>query len=164
MSQAGVSAFENAARSRAVARVLFLGVIGAWFVVVAVWVFHNPTPLPDPLALLPWIAAIALMNLLPLSKDRVHFAADVPVALAASLVLEPFSVLVVTLVGAFDPREFRREVTPTTALFNRVQVSAADTAGAYAVHILARAPSRSPWILGLAVVFLGTSIGLNTIL
>lgn len=57
-------------------------------------------------------------------------AFDLPIVLGAGLVFGPLGAGLVGLIGAFDIRELRRDLSFSRALFNRAQVSLSGIAGA----------------------------------
>src|SRR5439155_333195 len=105
--------------------------------------------------LLPWIAMMAVANLLPVSGwYSTSLAPDLPIAVAASLILNPIEIGVVAFIGAFDPKELRREISARKAIYNRVQVSMADLIGSLVGHAILSHPSVSPLSLPVALAVL----------
>lgn len=71
-----------------------------------------------------WAALIGLVELLPVPAWRgLTISVGFPLLMVVAFLYEPAAAAVVALVGASDPREFRREVTLLRALFNRCQVA-----------------------------------------
>jgi signal transduction histidine kinase len=112
--------------------------------------------------LLPWIAVMAFANLLPVSGwYSASLAPDLPIAVAAALILNPVEVGVVAFLGAFDPKELRRDIPARKAIYNRVQVSGADLIGSLVGHAILSRPSVSPLSLPVALVVLATIVIVN---
>jgi signal transduction histidine kinase len=115
--------------------------------------------------LLPWVGAIALINLLPLAGwQSTALAADLPIGIAASLLLTPLQTGLVMFLGVFDSREFRGQISPTKAIFNRSQVSLANLLASLVVHMIVHSPATSPVIVPLAFLSLSLVTALNYIL
>ena len=113
--------------------------------VVAVLALHLSRH-PDLVAqhhLLFWCAAVAVVELLPVPVSRVlQLSLSFPILLGVAILFDPLTAGAVAFIGAFDSREFRREVTAITALFNRTQIAISVIAGSAVFHALAtiRAP------------------------
>ncbi len=94
--------------------------------------------------LLLWAALIAFVELLPVPAWRgVHLSLGLPLLMAVAVYFVPGAAAVTALVGAFDPRELRREVSFLRALFNRSQVALSVLAASFAFHSMA--DLTSPW-------------------
>lgn len=90
-----------------------------------------------PRDLMVWIALAALSSLAPVPSGRgAWLAFDLPIVLGAGLVFGPLGAGLVGLIGAFDIRELRRDLSLSRALFNRAQVSLSGIAGAAVFHSL----------------------------
>jgi signal transduction histidine kinase len=114
------------------------------------------------LELAPWIILLFIANLLPISAK--HFAdltADWPIHVAAALVLPPVEAALVAFLGAFDPRELRRQIGLGKALFNRGAAGLMVFAASSVVQSAAPSPSSSPLILLLSLAALGTALAVN---
>jgi signal transduction histidine kinase len=123
---------------------------------------HSHTLISQWHILLPWVGAIALINLLPLSGwQSTALAADLPLGIAASLLLTPLQTGLVMFLGVFDSREFRGQISPTKAIFNRSQVSLANLLASLVVHMLVRSPATSSVIVPLAFLSLALVTALN---
>jgi len=122
------------------------------------------------LALLFWVGVLAVVGLLPVSiSQRLELTLTFPMLLALAMLYDPRVAAVVTLVGAFDSREIRGEITPLKAVFNRTQIAIAALAGSAAFHALAShtvAPARSPIHLLIPAVLVATAVtyGVNVVL
>lgn len=88
-------------------------------------------------------------------------AVDVPAAIAAGIILQPVQLAVVAFVGILDAREFRREITPLRSVFNRCQVSVADTVASIVMHRLRDSPTAGPSVLVLALVGVSVALAIN---
>jgi signal transduction histidine kinase len=121
--------------------------------------------LHDMGALAPWVLVLAVVNLLPvIPSHQANFTPDIPIAIAAMLVLPPLEAGTVALLGTFDPSEFRGRIALSKTLFNRSQISLAVWGGSLAVHALVRSPAPSPFMLPLAFVSLFSMSGVNYLL
>lgn len=137
--------------------VFFLSVLAAHAILV-----ERP-PLPDWrfLDLIPWIAVVAAANLFPIKGWRTFFTPDIPIALAASLLLSPVQAGLVLFIGATDRGEFARTVSPGKALFNRSQSALGVYLGAVAVHAVDPIPSASKLIILLCLLSLVICVVVN---
>jgi signal transduction histidine kinase len=141
-------------------------VSGTWLTLFAWAMARRGMNLTDQSAILiPWILLVALIHLLPVPGWKsAHFAADLPVETAAALVLGPFECGLVGFVGAFDRREFTRQITPTKALFNRSHTGLTYLLVSLLAHAIVPQPASSKWILVLAFVVLGAIHLINYLL
>ncbi|MDP8956928.1 MAG: sensor histidine kinase [Actinomycetota bacterium] len=103
--------------------------------------------------LLFWCAAVAVVELLPVPVSRVlQLSLSFPILLGVAILFDPLTAGAVAFIGAFDSREFRREVPAITALFNRTQIALSVVAGSAVFHSLATV--RSPVAFLLPAVLL----------
>lgn len=118
--------------------------------------FLHPRPEDSLIHLLAWTAIVALVELLPVPVSQVlRLSLSFPILLAVAILYEsPLVVGVVTVLGLFDPREIRREVSVLTALFNRCQTALAFVAGNIVFH--STASLESNWYVLLPIVVLST--------
>ncbi|MEP7060669.1 MAG: hypothetical protein ABI828_08050, partial [Actinomycetota bacterium] len=113
--------------------------------------FNDPKGFAD-WELLTWIAAIAIVDLLPVpTQVQESFSLGFPLELAVAILYPAPVAAAVALLGSSDPRELHLSVPPTRALFNRAQVAAAVMVESYLFHSGAGLSSRW-YILGLAVL------------
>jgi diguanylate cyclase (GGDEF)-like protein len=85
--------------------------------------------------LLVWIGAIAIVDLLPVQGSAdTSFSLSFPIELSAALVFPPPVVALITLLGAADNREFKREIGPLKALYNRGQIAWSVALESYVFH------------------------------
>jgi signal transduction histidine kinase len=74
--------------------------------------------------LLFWIAAIAVVDLMPVPAwGGLHLSLTFPIRLSLAILYPPAAAATAALIGSFDPRELKREIDPTTAMFNRCQIA-----------------------------------------
>jgi diguanylate cyclase (GGDEF)-like protein/PAS domain S-box-containing protein len=111
------------------------GPLTAWLVVQAV---RNPGLFDDP-ALLVWIGAVAVIDLMPvaLAGKELQLSLSFPILLTVALLYEPPVAAAVGLIGSFDRRELKRTVSPLRALFVRSQIAAAVLVESWLFHSLA---------------------------
>jgi signal transduction histidine kinase len=71
-----------------------------------------------------WAAVIAVVELLPVPSWRgLQISTGFPLMMAVAFLYAPWAAAATAFLGASDPREFRREVSVTKALFNRCQIA-----------------------------------------
>src|SRR5215831_8619770 len=71
-----------------------------------------------------WALVIALVELLPVPSWRgLQISTGFPLMMAVAFLYLPWAAAATAFLGASDPREFRREVSITKALFNRCQIA-----------------------------------------
>lgn len=80
-------------------------------------------------SLLPWIVMVAAAGMMPLRLRGVEFVMDLPLLLAAAIVLGPLGSGIVALCGATDVRELRLDVS-VRFLWNRAQTAVCTVAAA----------------------------------
>lgn len=91
-----------------------------------------------------FIAAVAIVDLLPVPGwGGLQLSLSFPVLLGAAIIYPPAIASFVGVVGSFDPREFRREVSLLKAVWNRCQVGLSILAGGTLFHRMAELDS--PW-------------------
>ena len=90
-----------------------------------------------------WTVIVAGVGLFPVPVSRrLHLKLNYPVLLAISILYAPFTSALVALIGSFDSRELKGEITPTKAVFNRSQCALSWLAGSAVFHSLASVDSR----------------------
>lgn len=100
-----------------------------------------------------FILAVAVVDLIPVPGwGGLQLSLSFPVLLGVAILYPPAIAAFVTLVGSFDPREFRREIPPLTALWNRSQMALSILVGGALFHRVAEADSS--WARVLAGVLL----------
>jgi diguanylate cyclase (GGDEF)-like protein len=123
-----------------------------------------PEAFLDP-RILVWIAAIALIDLMPVPMARsFDFSLSFPLELSVALLYPPPVAATIVLLGSFDIRELRRELPPLTALFVRAQIALAVLAESQVFRSVADLDDHwfvvGPTVLLAAVV----GYGINTVL
>ena len=113
-------------------------VIVPTFVGGGILVALNPAALSEYwVELVFWAVLIGLVELLPVPAWRgLTISVGFPLLMVVAFLYEPVAAAAVALVGASDPREFRREVTLLRALFNRSQVALSVLAASALFHTL----------------------------
>jgi signal transduction histidine kinase len=96
-------------------------------------------------SLLFWVVVVAAAELMPVPTRQggLELSLGFPILLAVLMIYEPLPAATIAVVGAFDRRELRRTVQPSTSLFNRAQISLSVMAGSTVFHALVNADS--PW-------------------
>ena len=79
-------------------------------------------PAPELNRFVYWIAVLIAIELLPVSLAfESQVVMSFPIHLAIAMLYPPWVSMTIAGIGAFDPREFKREVSLHQALFNRAQ-------------------------------------------
>ena len=82
-----------------------------------------------------WTLLVGCTSCLPIYSGRgAWLSLDLPLLLAAGFVFGPAVAGAIGLLGAWDMREIRRDISPTRAIFNRSQVALSAMAGALALR------------------------------
>jgi len=147
-------------------RVYFWGVSLLWLAILG-WNLSNEGEMlaSNATALIPWVASLAVLNLLPVSTWKAAFLSpDTSISAAAAVVLSPTEAGLVTFLATIDPRELRGQVPLAKAAFNRSQVSLAVFVGSLAVHAFADSAGPSPLVIPLTFVWLVLALGVNYVL
>lgn len=127
--------------------ILFALAGGAWLIA------HQPSVDPKQTnpSLVLWTAILctALIvgaELLPVPAwGGLQMSLGLPILIAAAIVFPPAAAGLVAFVGSVDPREFRRQISFTTALFNRCQVALSVVAAGAVFRTLAHLPPEN-WL------------------
>jgi signal transduction histidine kinase len=153
-----VSGVHSKYRSRPIARGLYASVAVTWLLFLGWRVWSEANSLRGAAwPLLAWAALLSFVSLLPVIGWRsAPMTADMPVVVAAGLILSPTQIGLVVFLGALDTREVRGQIPLTKALYNRSQMAAASLVGSGLIHLLVRAPAKSPYAPALALGMLGT--------
>lgn len=129
-------------RSKRLALAFKLGVSSLLLAVTATALVERPS-LMDPIhnhaaVVLFWTIVVAITELLPVPVTQLlRLSMSFPLLLAVGILYSPMTAALVSFVGGIDPREPRREVTPSTALYNHAQIAFAFFCGAEAFHATA---------------------------
>ncbi len=96
---------------------------------------------------------VALVELLPVPAWRgLQLSVGLPLLLMIGMLNPPVAAGVAALLGASDPREFKRQVTVGQAIFNRCQVALSVMAASWAFHGVASIETSQTWLLILAAI------------
>jgi signal transduction histidine kinase len=91
-----------------------------------------------------WSVLIASIELIPVPAwGGLTVSVGFPLLVVVAILYPPGVAGLVTLLGAADPRELKREVSPGLALFNRSQVALSVIAASATFHALASLPPNS---------------------
>jgi signal transduction histidine kinase len=139
-------------------------------------------PLPFGVQWLLWSVLIAGIEFLPVPAWRgLTISVGFPVLIMVAILYPPGSAGAIALVGALDPREFRREVSLGAALYNRSQVALSVVAASAVFHVFHGAHQElgasAAWILvgaaalaaladyavnaGLVTLYMSTKLGIS---
>ena len=118
---------------------------------------HLP-PLQD---LILWGVLVAVSGAITVTKEDFHLGFDLPVLLAAGLVFGPLAAGLLGLLAVFDVREFRREVSPELALFNRAEISISAMAGAAVFWLISPPLTNFPWTAVAGLLALTADVAVN---
>ncbi len=85
--------------------------------------------------LLPWFVVVLVADLMPVPIwGSVELMMSFPVLLSAALVFPPYLAGALSLIGTFDARLLRREISPLRDLFNRSNVAASVMTASWIFH------------------------------
>jgi signal transduction histidine kinase len=118
--------------------------------VLALEVTRNVDTPPERgwLPLVAWVGIIALVELIPVPMWRgTHISMGFPLLMVVAFLYDPALAAAAAFLAASDPREYRREVGPLRALFNRCQVALAVGAASAIFHSLVSIESKNPLLL-----------------
>jgi signal transduction histidine kinase len=126
--------------------------------------FHERASLVSQVqSMIAWACVVAVADLLPvwLMGRAVSFSVSLPVTLAAGMILGPLPAAIISTVGAMDPREIRREITPVRAAYNRAQVAASVWTASTVFHAFGVAITSWPLVVVPALAALVTDFAVN---
>jgi diguanylate cyclase (GGDEF)-like protein len=128
---------------------------------------QHPNAFLDPM-LLEWIAAIAVVDLLPIPTSvGFPFSLSFPLQLSVALIYPPPVAGAIAFLGASDWRELRHEIPIAQSTWNRTQLAWSVVFESIVFHHLATLqPEPSPWYaLGPTVLLCAVvGYGVNTLL
>jgi signal transduction histidine kinase len=103
-------------------------------------------------ALIFWVLIIGLVELIPVPVWRgIHIGLGFPLMMVVAFLYPPEAAAATALLAASDPREFKHEVGPLRALFNRCQVALAVGSASLIFHALVvDFQTSSAWLLFVA--------------
>lgn len=102
-----------------------------------------------------WIVVLMAVELLPVTLAfESQVVMSFPVHLAIAMLYPPWAAMTIAGIGAVDPREFKREVAPHRAFFNRAQqmLSVGVAAAAFSVFRSDIIEGRVGWSVVLGVL------------
>jgi signal transduction histidine kinase len=154
-------------RSGSLAGLFALSVVVPTIVGLGIFVWRSWALFPLPKVLY-WLALIALVELLPAPAwGGIQVSLGFPLLTAVAILYPPGVAAVVAFLGSSDPREFRGQINPLRALFNRSQVALAVLAASATFHALSRGtvesttlPQMIPPAVAATVVDYAINIGL----
>lgn len=112
-----------------------------------------------------WAGVAAAGDLMPVRLwGSVSLSMSLPVTLAAGMVLSPVEAGLVAFVAAFDPREFRGEVSIARGLYNRSQVAVSVALASVVFHALGGDVLDWPRVVFVGLVALSVDWAMNTLL
>jgi signal transduction histidine kinase len=112
--------------------------------------------------LLPWLAVVALADLMPVPIwGPVELMMSFPVLLASALVFPPFVGGALSVVGTLDLREFRREISPLRGLYNRSNVAASVMVASWVFHQFGIGVLDWPVVIGATLIALLADMSVN---
>jgi signal transduction histidine kinase len=89
-----------------------------------------------------FIVAVAVVDLIPVPAwGGMQLSLSFPILLGVAIIYDPTVAAVIAFVGSFDPREFRLQMPPLRAIFNRAQMALSTLAGGALFHLVATAES-----------------------
>jgi signal transduction histidine kinase len=112
-----------------------------------------------------WTILIAVVELLPVPIWKsVRVSIGGPLFMAAAFIYEPIIAGLIAFLGASDPREVKRQVTPLHALFNRSQICLSTFVASFVFGVVS-GPSAS-WVrlIPAAVVAVLADYAVNALL
>jgi len=91
-------------------------------------------PFPSISTIIFWVALLLGAELLPVSLGfHSQVTMSFPLVLALAIIFEPGVAMPITVLGAFDAREMKREIPLWHALFNRAQLALAAGASSFVI-------------------------------
>lgn len=128
---------------------VILPTIGVGVILLA----RNRDSLSPWLELVLWTIVIAIVEYLPIPAwHGLRVSMGFPLMLMVGIIYSPLSAGVTALVGSTDPREFRGEVHPLVAVFNRAQVALSVSIASFAFHWIADIRTSRTWVLLIAAM------------
>jgi signal transduction histidine kinase len=115
--------------------------------------------------LLPWLAVVAVADLLPVPLwASVELMTSFPVLLAAAFVFPPFAAAGLSFIAVIDIREFRREISALRGLLNRSNVALSVFAAGTTFRALDGDVGRWPIVLVHVAPAVAIDVGVNATL
>ena len=118
------------------------------------WILGGPQQMSWDVFL--WILLVASVGSVRLTsgKDQPWLSMDLPLLLGASFIFGPTLSGTIAFAGTTDPRELRRGVSLSSALFNRAQTSLSVMAASVVFRATAGSSPSWPWVAVAALVAL----------
>jgi signal transduction histidine kinase len=122
----------------------------------------DPKPLANPQLLL-WTGVLATVELLPVTVSRqIHLSLGFPILLGVAILYTPPNVAAtVALIGSFDSREIRGQISPVKSLFNRCQIALSTLVASATFHSFASVDSPTFLLLAGALAAVATNYCVN---
>jgi signal transduction histidine kinase len=118
-------------------------VIVPTIVYLAISLARDPAEVQQASVLL-FLVSVAVVDLIPVPGwGGLQLSLSFPLLLGVAIVFEPPVATLIAFLGSVDPREFRREVGPLKALFNRSQMALSVLAASLLFGLVA--DLSSPW-------------------
>ena len=104
------------------ARLLAAGAsLASFAVLVSTWRTGDDFPLLSTFTF--WVCLLVAAEALPVTLGfQAQVSMSFPIAVAVALLFEPAAAMLMVGLGHFDEREFRREISPSQAVYNRAQL------------------------------------------
>jgi signal transduction histidine kinase len=115
---------------------------------------------PHEITLGVWFFAIsiAVIDLIPVPAwSGLQLSVSFPVLLGAAVLFPPPVAGAIALVGSFDPREFRGQITVLRAAYNRCQIAISTMAASWVFQQIATI--HSPWTRVVPAILLAAVVG-----
>jgi signal transduction histidine kinase len=94
-----------------------------------------------------WAAVVALVNVFPVKFQSLVFTLDAPLVLAVAILYPPSLAAMIVLVATVDVREFRGNIDPSYAVFNRLQAAVSVFLASVAFHAIAADIASFPTVI-----------------
>jgi signal transduction histidine kinase len=102
--------------------------------------------------------SIAIVDLIPVPAwSGLQLSVSFPMLLGAAVLFPPTVAGAIALVGSFDPREFRGQITVLRAAYNRCQIALSTMAAAWVFQRIATI--HSPWTRVIPAILLAAVVG-----
>ncbi len=129
------------ARSPAEPKLFFWCASFAWMAFLGWSISQHPEEISQhALELLPWVAAMLVLNLVPVRSWSAFFSPDIPLIIASALVLTPLQAATVGFLGCFGRDELTGEAPLSRALYNHCQGGLTAFSAAVVVNAIATFP------------------------
>ena len=109
-----------------------------------------------------WVALVASASLIVIpTGGGAALSMDLPILLGVAAVYSPSLCGLIALIGASDPREWRRSISGWLALYNRSQVALSVMAASLVFHAVGGEIGAWPWAAVAALLALSADCALN---